>query len=65
LKILCSLPADDGDCEEATAQHHEAGVDVDALAAQLQEEGAQAFAKSWRGLLAQIEAKRAALKSVG
>jgi len=59
------LPADGGDCEEVIAQHREAGVDVDALATKLQEDGAQAFTKSWHGLLAQIEAKRAALKSTG
>jgi len=64
-EIGAALPADGGDCEEVIAQHREAGVDVDALATQLQEEGAQAFAKSWHGLLAQIEAKRAALESAG
>jgi transaldolase len=34
------------------------GVDVDALAAQLQREGAQAFVQSWQRLMAGIEAKR-------
>jgi len=64
-EIGAALPADGGDCEAVIARHREAGVDVDALAAQLQEEGARAFAKSWNGLLAQIEAKRAALKPAG
>jgi transaldolase len=64
-EIGAVLPADGGDCEEVIARHREAGVDVDALATQLQEDGAQAFAKSWQGLLAQIEAKRAALGSAG
>ena len=35
-----------------------AGIDVDALAARLQEEGKQAFDKSWEDLLASIESKR-------
>jgi len=36
-----TLPADGGDCEEALAQFAKAGIDVDALAAQLQDEGAK------------------------
>ena len=38
-----------------------AGIDLDALAARLQREGADSFAKSWHELLAAIEAKSAAL----
>ena len=34
------LPADGGDCEEVLARFAQAGIDVDALAAQLQKEGA-------------------------
>ena len=37
------LPADGGDCEEVLAQFAKAGIDVDALAAQLQDEGAKSF----------------------
>src|SRR5215468_2673760 len=37
------LPADGGDCEEALAQFAEAGIDIDALAVQLQDEGAKSF----------------------
>ena len=39
-----------------------AGVDVDALAAQLQDEGAKSFVKSWNELLAVIASKSAALE---
>ena len=46
------LPADGGDCEEVLAQFAKAGIDVDALAARLQEEGAKSFVKSWNELLA-------------
>jgi transaldolase len=55
------LPADGGDCEEVLAEFTGAGVDVDALAAQLQDEGARSFVKSWNELLACIASKSAAL----
>ena len=51
------LPADGGDAEATLARFAQAGVDVDALAAQLQKEGADAFVKSWNELLACIAAK--------
>ena len=56
------LPADGGDCEEALAQFAKAGIDIDALAAQLQDEGAKSFVKSWNELMAVITSKSAALK---
>jgi transaldolase len=55
------LPADGGDCEEILAQFVRAGIDLGALAARLQREGAASFAKSWNELLAVIEAKSAEL----
>jgi transaldolase len=55
------LPADGGDCEEALAKFAKAGIDVDALAAQLQDEGAKSFSKSWNDLMAVIESKCATL----
>jgi transaldolase len=57
------LPADGGDCEEVLAQFARAGVDVDALAAQLQDEGAKSFVASWKELMAVIAAKSDALKT--
>jgi transaldolase len=56
------MPADGGDCEEVLAQFAKAGIDVDALAAQLQDEGAKSFVKSWNELMAVIDSKSAALK---
>lgn len=56
------LPADGGDCEEVLAQFAKAGIDVEALAAQLQDEGAKSFVKSWNDLMAVITSKSAALK---
>ena len=55
------LPADGGDAEEVLARFGEAGIDVDALGVRLQEEGKQAFVKSWEDLLDSIESKRGAL----
>jgi transaldolase len=51
------LPADGGDAEDVLARIGKAGVDVDALAATLQTEGADAFVKSWDDLLACISWK--------
>jgi transaldolase len=56
------LPADGGDCEEVLAQFAKAGVDVDALAAQLQDEGAKSFVKSWSELMAVLASKSADLR---
>jgi transaldolase len=55
------LPADGGDCEEVLAQFGKAGIDIDALAAQLQEEGAKSFVNSWHELMEKINSKSAAL----
>jgi transaldolase len=57
------LPADGGDCEEVLAKFAAAGIDVDRLAAQLQDEGAASFVKSWTDLMAVITTKSAALKA--
>jgi transaldolase len=56
------LPADGGDCEVVLSQFAEAGINVDTLAAQLQEEGAKSFVKSWDELMSQISS-RAVLKA--
>ena len=57
------LPADGGDSEQVLAEFARDGVDIDALAARLQQEGAASFAKSWDQLMAVIEAKSAALNA--
>lgn len=56
------MAVDGGDCERALAEFAKAGVNLDALAAQLQDEGARSFVTSWHELLALIAAKSAALK---
>jgi transaldolase len=45
------LPADGGDAEDTLRAFGDAGIDVDALAARLQTEGAETFVASWRELL--------------
>jgi transaldolase len=59
------LPADGGDCEDALAQFGKAGIDVDTLAAQLQDEGAKSFVKSWNDLMEVIASKSATLAKAG
>jgi transaldolase len=56
------LPTDGGNSEEVLEQFAKSGVDVDALAAQLQEEGAKSFVKSWNDLMEVITSKGEALK---
>ncbi len=56
------LPADGGDCEAVLAKFAKAGVDVDALAARLQDEGAASFVKSWNELIEVIASKTVALR---
>jgi transaldolase len=55
------LPADGGDCEQVLARFADAGIDVDALAARLQDEGAKSFVQSWNELMGVIESRSAAL----
>jgi transaldolase len=60
-----AMPADGGDCEAVLAQFGKVGIDVDALAAQLQEEGAKSFVNSWHELMEVILSKSAALGKTG
>ena len=56
------IPADGGDCEEVLSQFVKAGIDIDALAVQLQNEGAKLFVKSWNELMAVINSKSDSLR---
>jgi transaldolase len=53
---------DGGDAEVVLARVGRAGIDVDALAANLQREGAESFVAAWKDLLSCIESKAAALR---
>ena len=68
LKVLADhgelseiMSADGGDCEALLNQFAKAGIDVEALAARLQDEGAKAFVTSWNDLMGVIASKSAAL----
>jgi transaldolase len=52
------FPSDGGNSEQVLAEFAEAGIDVVALAARLQEEGKQSFSKSWDDLLKSISSQR-------
>lgn len=61
-KVAGTMPTDGGDAEAQIAAFEQAGVDCTALAAQLQDEGTQAFAKSWNDLLECIASKSGVLR---
>lgn len=59
-EIKGAMPADGGDCEAVLAEFGRAGIDIHALAARLQKEGAESFVGSWRQLMQRIADKTAA-----
>jgi len=56
-RLEAVMREDGGDCDAMLERIRFAGVDTDALAAQLQKEGADAFVKSWNELLQRIADK--------
>src|SRR4029077_15413980 len=60
-ELAAILQSEGGDCEEVLAEFAKVGVDIDALATRLQDEGAASFVKSWNELMAVIASKSAAL----
>jgi transaldolase len=61
-KVGDAVRADGGDSESVLAQFTKAGVDLAALAAKLQKDGANAFVASWDSLMGVIGSKATALK---
>src|SRR5262252_4255046 len=55
------MSADGGDCEAVLDQFAAAGIDVDDLAATLQDDGAKSFVNSWNELMGVIASKSAKL----
>jgi len=55
------MPTDGGDCEVVLSSFGQAGIDIDALAGQLQDEGVASFVKSWIELMMVIASKSATL----
>ena len=60
--VTATLSSDGGDSESVLAQFAKVGVEVEALAQQLQDEGAASFIKSWNELMAVIDSKSATLR---
>jgi transaldolase len=56
------MGANGGDSEAVLAQFAKSGVNIDALASKLQDDGAKSFVKSWNELMEVIAAKSAALQ---
>lgn len=56
-ELIGVMREDGSDAESVLAEFAQAGVDIVALAAQLQIEGAQSFSKSWDDLMAVIASK--------
>ena len=56
-----AMPRDGGDAEQVLVAIMRAGVNVSALARELQDEGAKGFVDSWKELLGAIETKSRAL----
>jgi transaldolase len=61
-EINQTLPQHARYCDEVLAKFVKAGIDTDALAAQLQDEGVRAFIKSWNELLECIANRSEAIK---
>jgi transaldolase len=55
------LPADGGDVDALLGRFHDAGVDLGALAAKLQSDGASSFVDAWNELIGRIQTQRSAL----
>jgi len=61
-KVGEAIRADGGDSDKVLAEYTRAGVDLTALAAKLQKDGADAFVASWDSLMGVISSKATALK---
>jgi transaldolase len=55
------MSADGGDCEAVLDEFAAAGIDIDDLAAKLQDDGAKSFVSSWNDLMEVIASKSAKL----
>src|ERR1051326_1330417 len=56
-------PGDGGNSEEILAEFVKEGIDIDALATQLQDEGAGSFVSSWNDLMEVVSSKSVSLKA--
>jgi len=56
------MASDGGKCEEVIESFIKGGINVDALAGQLQAEGAKSFVNSWNDLMSVINSKSRSLE---
>jgi transaldolase len=61
-EIGAAVAADGADSKQVLAAFAKAGIDSDALAKKLQDDGAASFEKSWNDLMAVIKSKSAAMR---
>lgn len=64
-RIGPAMSADGGECEAVLAKFAKIGIDTDALADQLQKEGAESFVKSWNELIESTTSKGEQLTKAG
>ncbi|HET6605776.1 MAG TPA: transaldolase [Rhodopila sp.] len=64
-EVGATMAVDGGDAEAVLADFAKAGIDIDALAGRLQDEGAKSFVESWNDLMSRIEEKGAAMRKAG
>ena len=57
------MPLHEAQTQAQLARFAQAGIDIETLGVQLQQDGAVAFVKSWHALLARIAEKSQALAS--
>jgi transaldolase len=55
------MPADGGEGDELLSRFADAGIDTQALAAQLQSDGAKSFVDAWNNLMERVDVQHAAL----
>ena len=60
-EISAPLRRDGGNCEEILSEFSAAGIDLDALGKQLQDDGAASFVKSWNDLMRCIDSRRSSM----
>ncbi|HSU32965.1 MAG TPA: transaldolase [Bryobacteraceae bacterium] len=64
-ELGAGLPADGGDSDFVLSNFAKSGIEIDALAVQLQDDGAKSFVKSWNELMSVIASKSAELEKAG
>jgi transaldolase len=64
-EVGAAMRSDGGDCEAVISAFASAGIDVNALAAKLQDDGAASFVKSWNELMDVVASKTVGMEHAG